>query len=633
MEQCRIEIPIMHCFDNNYVIPAAVSFYSMLEHADKAYDYRLLVLHSDITIQNQNKLRKLVEQFGNARLEFMDMNHRFEDLWGRITNSDHLSKEVMYKLIAPDMFPEYDKLVITDVDVVFLGDVAPSYFALEQKPDAYFAGVRQINPYGTFLRDYYTNNYLKAFGEIEYKQLKICGGYLVANLKKQREDGITRAFVDYLSEHSGRLLQLEQDVINFCCKERQIEYLPLSYVVCSYMYDVCKSDAACCSDPFYTYREMKDAMEHPIQLHYATKTKPWNTPDSTKAEIWYEYLKKTEFYEDYLNKKASEKQKTQIPLPEKDFFAQKEPKIKVSVLCATYNHERYIEKALDGILNQKTSFDYEVIVADDASTDQTQKIIRQYQKKYPEKMKKCILREKNVGIGENYFDALSRVEGEYLAICDGDDCWIDEHKLQKQVSFLDDNPEYTIVCSDFLKKDTDQPDVEGERFSVSAYLKEFGLPSDHLSVDDYNKCRFIASCTEMLRWRLNGCVPEFLKAYKVIDFPLNLIHSATGYIHVMNEAMAEYHVHGEGITNKEPDTMIRQNDMLLCEIEQYFDYKIKLQQRNKTGGAVSAVVKEVVDLAVKEEDPTGIRSKIKEIYHALIPLKIRNRIYCILHKQ
>lgn len=143
--------------------------------------------------------------------------------------------------------------------------------------------------------------YLKVFGAIEYNQLKICAGYLVANLKKQREDGISSAFVDYLSEHSERLVQLEQDVINFCCKERQIEYLPLSYVVCSYMYDVCKTDAACCSDPFYTYREMKDAMEHPIQLHYATKTKPWNTPDSTKAEIWFEYLKKTEFYEDYLN--------------------------------------------------------------------------------------------------------------------------------------------------------------------------------------------------------------------------------------------------------------------------------------------------------------------------------------------
>ena len=632
MEQRRIEIPVMHCFDNNYVIPAAVSFYSMLEHADRAYDYRLFVLHSDITVQNQNKLRKLVEQFGNARLEFMDMNHRFEDLWGKIANSDHLSKEMIYKLIASEMFPEYDKIVITDVDVAFLGDIAPSYFALDQKPDAYFAGVRQINPNGTFLRDYYTNNYLKAFGEIEYNQLKICAGYLVANLKKQREDGISSAFVDYLSEHSGRLLQPEQDAINFCCKERQIEYLPLSYVVCSYMYDVCKTDAACCSDPFYTYREMKDAMEHPIQLHYATKTKPWNTPDSTKAEIWFEYLKKTEFYEDYLNKKASEKQKTQTPLPEKDFFAHKEPKIKVSVLCAAYNHERFIGKALDGILNQKTSFDYEVIVADDASTDQTQEIIRQYQEKYPEKMEKCILREKNVGIGENYFEALSRVEGEYLAICDGDDCWIDEHKLQKQVDFLDAHPEYAIVCSDFLKKNVDRNISEEERFSVSAYLKEFGLPTDRLSMDDYNACRFIASCTEMLRWRLNGCVPEFLKAYKVIDLPLNLIHSATGYIHVMDEAMAEYHVHGEGIMTQEPDTLLKQNEMMLSEIEQYFHYKVKLRQRSKADGAASSEMKRIVSLLDKEGKLAGFMSGIKRKYHALIPLKIRNRIYSVLHK-
>ena len=96
--------------------------------------------------------------------------------------------------------------------------------------------------------------------------------------------------------------------------------------------------------------------------------------------------------------------------------------------------------------------------------------------------------------------------------------------------------------------------------------------------------------------------------------------------------MAEYHVHGEGIMTREPDTLLKQNEMMLSEIEQYFHYKVKLRQCSKADGAASSEMKKIVSPLDKEGKLAGFMSGIKRKYHALIPLKIRNRIYSVLHK-
>lgn len=569
-----IEIPVMHCFDNNYVIPAAVSFYSMLENANPKYFYRLFVLHSDITVQNQQKLTKLVRSFPYADLEFIDMNNQLDDIWNNLANTDHLSREMLYKLIAPEIFPQYDQLIITDVDVVFLGDISPSIRAFDSNPDAYFAGVHQVNPDKTFLRSYY-ENYKTVFSAIEYDQLTICAGYLVLNVKKLREDKMSTVFIDYLEKNAGRLLQPEQDTINFCCRSKQISMLPLNYVVCSYMYDICTSPDITASDPYYTYREMQDAMDHPIQLHYATKTKPWNTPDSTKAEIWYDYLNKTEFAEEFTMKNLYANAMPD-PVPCRLCFpaATEEAPVKVSILVCSYNHEKFIKQTLQSILDQKTDYSYEIIVADDASTDRTQNIIRTFQKKYPDKMKKTILRTQNVGIGINYYEALCLAEGEYLAICDGDDYWIDEEKLEKQVRFLDANKEYTAACADFRIHNVGQPADQDTEFGMVKYLRSSCGVKKKYNLHDLVFSRFIASCTLMLRWKLKGKVPEFLKEYRVIDFPLTLIHASCGFIKVFPEVMSVYNVHPKSITNSAQETVLNDSIKLMAELNQFLGYRI-----------------------------------------------------------
>lgn len=117
----------------------------------------------------------------------------------------------------------------------------------------------------------------------------------------------------------------------------------------------------------------------------------------------------------------------------------------VSIVCATFNHEKHIKKALDGFVMQKTTFAYEIIINDDASTDNTANIIREYEKKYPSiraVYQKDNQYSKNVSIFTQILYPMAR--GKYIAVCEGDDYWIDDHKLQKQIDYLETHPNCTF---------------------------------------------------------------------------------------------------------------------------------------------------------------------------------------------
>lgn len=129
---------------------------------------------------------------------------------------------------------------------------------------------------------------------------------------------------------------------------------------------------------------------------------------------------------------------------------QDEP-LMVTIRCITYNHEPYIRQCLDGFVMQKTNFRFEAIVHDDASTDGTATVIREYAEKYPDIIKPIYETEnqysKHDGSLRRIMDA--HMHGKYIAMCEGDDYWTDPLKLQKQVDFLEMNPEYGLVHSNF----------------------------------------------------------------------------------------------------------------------------------------------------------------------------------------
>lgn len=143
---------------------------------------------------------------------------------------------------------------------------------------------------------------------------------------------------------------------------------------------------------------------------------------------------------------------------------------RVSVLCAAYNHEDYLRQTLDSFVGQKTDFPFEVLINDDASTDSTAEIIREYADRYPEIIRPFYQKENLYSRRINLYDVVffPACRGEYIAVCEGDDYWCDPQKLQLQVNWLDAHPDYSACVHNSIGRFSDQPDrvlfaQEGDR--------------------------------------------------------------------------------------------------------------------------------------------------------------------------
>lgn len=220
-------------------------------------------------------------------------------------------------------------------------------------------------------------------------------------------------------------------------------------------------------------------------------------------------------------------------------------KPKVSIVCITYNHEAFISKALKGFTSQKTDFAFEAIIADDCSSDNSPAIIADYAKKFPNIIKP-IFRKKNIGSLPNYVNALSRAKGQYLAICDGDDYWTDEFKLQKQVEFLDNNPDYSMCCHPFLQTYVDKS-VQDKIITPWDFISKDAKQKGYLTIGDIFPVNPIGSLTVMYRWSLKKNIPTWMKDYNIGDLVLHLLHADKGKIGVIDEVMAVYQRHANGV--------------------------------------------------------------------------------------
>lgn len=163
----------------------------------------------------------------------------------------------------------------------------------------------------------------------------------------------------------------------------------------------------------------------------------------------------------------------------------KDPKL--SVILITYNHEKYIEKALDSVLSQVTDFPFEIVIGDDCSPDDTKNIIREYRDKYPDIIR-IVHREKNTGRPTlNVYETTMKCRGDYLAYLEGDDYWTDSDKLQKQMDFLNEHPEY-IACTHSHKMIDDNGNdiTDSEILKISDMYKWSG----EFTMDDFEKSGF-----------------------------------------------------------------------------------------------------------------------------------------------
>lgn len=166
--------------------------------------------------------------------------------------------------------------------------------------------------------------------------------------------------------------------------------------------------------------------------------------------------------------------------------------IMVSVFCMAYNHERFIHEALDGILKQDVTFRMEIIVHDDLSTDRTGSIIREYAMKYP--MINPIFQDENQFSKAGIYPVValySAARGKYIAECDADDYWTDPQKLQKQVWFMEANPEFSMCYHDYLM-------LRDGKFSEPSTDHPRDFTPDELVGYD-NRGYGMATCTKLYR--------------------------------------------------------------------------------------------------------------------------------------
>jgi glycosyltransferase involved in cell wall biosynthesis len=213
----------------------------------------------------------------------------------------------------------------------------------------------------------------------------------------------------------------------------------------------------------------------------------------------------------------------------------------VSVSCITYNHAKYIRAAIEGFLLQETTFPIEILIHDDASTDGTAEIVKEYERLYAERIMGIYQTEnqfsKGVRISATY--VWPRTKGNYLALCEGDDFWIDPRKLQKQVNFLEAHKEY-VMCFHAVN-------VIGEISEGFSY----SVPNKtDLTFRDLLMRHYIPTCSLVFRKdAMPNPLPSWYHRSRIGDIPLELMVADKGLTKYFPEVMATYRKHGGGITN------------------------------------------------------------------------------------
>ena len=198
----------------------------------------------------------------------------------------------------------------------------------------------------------------------------------------------------------------------------------------------------------------------------------------------------------------------------------------------TYNQEAYIKQAIEGVLMQKTNFNYQLVIGEDCSTDNTRQICEDYQEKYLSKIKLLPSLDKNMGLIANYMRTIKSCDGEYIAICDGDDYWIDDCKLQKQVDFLENHPDYSIVGTNYMKLYKDNRLVEDIKDRKKTYY-EF---------DDLVFKNLIPSVTVLFKnIPQKDPLPNWILNFPYGDWPTYLwVLKNSGKIHFLEDVTAVY---------------------------------------------------------------------------------------------
>lgn len=213
-----------------------------------------------------------------------------------------------------------------------------------------------------------------------------------------------------------------------------------------------------------------------------------------------------------------------------------ESKPTVSIKMSTYNHGQFIAQAIESVLMQEANFPFELIIGEDCSTDNTRAIVLGYQQRYPEIIKP-ILNDRNMGMKHTFHQTHRACQGDYIAILDGDDYWTSPHKLQKQVDFMNANPDCSICFHN-----VEMVYENGKETQI--YIEK---ADRDILFEDLLKICFIPSCSVMLRNHLFNTFPPGFDDIPMSDWPLYILTAQHGRICFLDGVMGAWRYHSGGV--------------------------------------------------------------------------------------
>ena len=261
------EIPIFFSTDNNYIPFLDVAIRSLIANASRDYKYHIVVLNTGLDTEKTDKIKEMEDE--NFRIEFADISYAIKDIMDKLPKEQHFGLATWYRLFIQSLFPQYDKIVYIDCDLVVLGDISELYHT--DLEDNYMAGVIENWILNSPVFSYYTK---EAVG-IESKYY-INAGVVVLDLAKFREHRIEQKFVELINTYNFDVIDPDQSYINYLCQGK-IKYLPFEWN----------------RTPF----EIVEC-ENPKIVHYALGLKPWHVPDMFLAEHFWKYAKMSPFYDE-----------------------------------------------------------------------------------------------------------------------------------------------------------------------------------------------------------------------------------------------------------------------------------------------------------------------------------------------
>ena len=260
------EIPIFFSTDDNYIPYLDVAVASLVDNASKEYEYRIIVLNTGLNEENVLKVKRNERE--GIKIDFVDISDEVERIRSRLKNVYHFSVVTYYRLFIASLFPQYDKVIYLDCDLVVLGDISELYHTelndniLGAAPEQYVQNTDEFRTYARMALGVDPDDYVNA-------------GVLLMNLTEFRRNKIEEKFIELITEYDFDLLDPDQAYLNYLCKGK-IHVLPNGWN----------------KEPMPLVCEGKKNI-----VHYALYKKPWQYDDVMDGEYFWNYAKGSPFYE------------------------------------------------------------------------------------------------------------------------------------------------------------------------------------------------------------------------------------------------------------------------------------------------------------------------------------------------